>query len=106
MREYLQGRKASDTLWPGSWWRRSAEMFQRDLRDAQIEPVDEEGRVLDFHGQRTTFITSLARADVAPAKAQRLARHTDINLTMGVYTDLQLEDLHAASSEPSGTAPG
>ncbi len=96
VRQYLKTRTENGILWPGSWWRRSSKMFQRDLRDAGIEPVDKAGRVIDFHGQRTTFITSLARAGVAPATAQRLARHSDINLTMGVYTQLQAQDLHAA----------
>jgi hypothetical protein len=67
-----------------------------DLLNAGIEPEDDEGRVVDFHGQRTTFITGLARAGVAPATAQRLARHSDINLTMGVYTRLDMEDLAGA----------
>jgi hypothetical protein len=52
--------------------------------------------VLDFHGQRTTFITGLARAGVAPATAQRLARHSDINLTLGTYTRLGIDDLATA----------
>ena len=68
-------------------------MLRRDLAEAKIEPVDAEGRVVDFHGQRTTFITALARAGVLPATAQRLARHSDINLTMGAYTRLQMADM-------------
>jgi integrase len=81
---YLANRKPGDPVWPGFWWQRSAEMLRLDLLNAGIEPVDDEGRVVDFHGQRMTFITGLARAGVAPATAQRLARHSDINLTMGV----------------------
>lgn len=93
---YLADRKPGDPVWPGFWWQRSAEMLRLDLLNAGIEPRDDEGRVVDFHGQRTTFITSLARAGVAPATAQRLARHSDVNLTMGVYTRLGLEDLAGA----------
>lgn len=89
----IANRPPSELIWPGSWWRRSAEMLREDLLDAGIEPQDEEGRVVDFHGQRTTFITGLARAGVAPATAQRLARHSDINLTMGVYTRLEMDEL-------------
>lgn len=94
--EYLANRPPTLPVWPGSWWRRSAEMLRLDLSDAKIEPVDAEGRVIDFHGQRTTFITSLARAGVTPAAAQKLARHSDINLTLGVYTRLDAQDLTEA----------
>jgi len=93
---YLADRKPGDPVWPGYWWHRSAEMLRQDLLNAGIEPEDDEGRVVDFHGQRTTFITGLARAGVAPATAQRLARHSDINLTMGVYTRLGMEDMAGA----------
>ena len=93
---YLANRDPIAPLWPGAWWQRSAEMLRQDLLNAGIEPEDDEGRVVDFHGQRTTFITGLARAGVAPATAQRLARHSDINLTMGVYTRLDMQDLAGA----------
>ena len=62
MREYIAGRPPQKLLWPGGWWHRSAEMLRFDLVDAKIEPEDDTGRVVDFHGQRTTFITALARA--------------------------------------------
>lgn len=96
VQNWLHSKPDAASLWPGGWWRRSAEMLQLDLEEAGIESVDSSGRVLDFHGQRTTFITSLARAGVTPAIAQRLARHSDINLTLGAYTKLQLNDLHEA----------
>jgi integrase len=93
MREYISGRLPHSPLWPGGWWRRSAEMLRLDLLDAGIEPEDDAGRVVDFHGQRTTFISALARAGVAPAATQRLARHSDINLTLGTYTRLDVGEL-------------
>jgi len=96
MADYLVDRDPRQRIWPGSWWRRAAEMLRDDLAEAGIDPVDDEGRVLDFHGQRTTFVTSLARAGVSPATAQRLARHSDVKLTMGTYTRLEVEDLLSA----------
>jgi len=96
MREYLAGRRPEQPVWPGSWWRRSADMLRFDLAVANIEPVDAQGRVVDFHGQRMTFISALARAGVPPATVQKLARHSDVNLTMGVYTRLQIQDLAGA----------
>ena len=103
---YLAGRDPALPLWPSSWWRRSAEMLRRDLMEAGIAPVDSDGRVIDFHGQRTTFITSLARAGVVPATAQTLARHSDINLTMGTYTRLGMADLASAIESLPDLATG
>jgi integrase len=96
LQDYLANRPRDQRIWPGAWWRRSAEMLRLDLADAKIEAVDAQGLVVDFHGQRTTFITAMARAGVSPAIAQKLARHSDINLTMGTYTRLQVEDLAGA----------
>ena len=95
-RIYLQDRDPNSPVWAGGWWRRSAEMLRDDLAAAGIAAVDAEGQVLDFHGQRTTFISGLARAGVSPATAQKLARHSDINLTMGTYTRLGVQDLSTA----------
>jgi integrase len=93
---YLKGKHRSRAVWPGNWWRKSAEMFRVDLAAAGIAIIDADGRVLDFHGQRATFITGLARAGVSPTKAQKLARHSDVNLTMRTYTHLDVEDLASA----------
>jgi integrase len=94
--QYLKDKPRTTPIWPGNWWEESAEMFRTDLTAADIPIVDENGTVLDFHGQRTTFITGLARAGVSPAKAQKLARHSDVNLTMKTYTHLQVEELAGA----------
>jgi integrase len=93
---YLKNKKRSEPIWPGNWWEKSAKMFRSDLSAAGIQITDEDGKVLDFHGQRMTFISGLARAGVSPAKAQKLARHSDVNLTMRAYTHLQAEDLASA----------
>jgi site-specific recombinase XerC len=96
MAAYLADRDPQAPIWPRSWWRRSADMLRDDLMDAGIKPVDDEGRVVDFHGQRTTFITGLARVGIVPAMAQQLARHSDINLTLGTYTRLTMREMAAA----------
>jgi integrase len=99
---YLETRDQKNLIWPGSWWRRSAEMLRNDLEESGIDPIAEDGRVVDFHGQRVTFITGLARAGVHPAVAQKLARHSDVNLTLKTYTRLQLTELlNAVESLPS-----
>lgn len=68
---------------------------EHTLRSFRLDAL---GRRVDFHSLRYTFITSLALAGVHPAKAQRLARNSDINLTMGVYTSLSVDDLREAVS--------
>jgi integrase len=87
-----------ETLFGGSWAkrRRAGKILKRDLKRAGIEYRDASGRVVDFHALRYTFITSLAKRGVHPAKAQRLARHSTITLTMDVYTSLDLDDLREA----------
>ena len=53
---------------------------------------DSNGHFADFHSLRHTFITNLCRANVSPKVAQLLARHSDIRLTLNVYS-------HAAQDE-------
>lgn len=96
MKEFLDSRPTDKHVWPGSWWRRSAEMIRLDLTDAGIPVTDPDERIVDFHALRTTFITNLSRVGVAPALAQKLARHSDIKLTMGTYTQLDMAELGQA----------
>jgi integrase len=64
------------------------------------------GRYADFHSCRHLFITSLERAGVSPKMAQTLARHSDIRLTLGIYTHIELHDQTAAiESLPGPPAP-
>ena len=70
--------------------KRTAEMIRKDLERVGIPYEDEDGRVVDFHALRKTFITNLSRAGVSPKLAQTLARHSDINLTMNTYTSLKI----------------
>ncbi len=50
------------------------------------------GLFADFHANRHMFITNLSRANVSPKVAQSLARHSDIRLTMNVYTHTDLDE--------------
>lgn len=47
---------------------------------------DSDGKCADFQGLRHTFISNLSKAGVSPKTAQILARHSDISLTMNIYT--------------------
>jgi integrase len=62
----------------------------------KIDKRDARGRTLDVHALRTTFGTLLSKGGVAPRTAQAALRHADINLTMNVYTDPKLLDVHGA----------
>ena len=57
---------------------------------------------------RHALITNLEKAGVRPKVAQTLARHSDIRLTMNVYTHAELADqtaaIEAMAGPPSGTA--
>jgi len=71
--------------------------FRRDCDRAGVRwEADAQGRSLDRHALRVTFVTWLSRAGVAPRTAQMLARHTDIRLTMRNYTDPGLLDARGA----------
>jgi len=67
--------------------------FQADVKAAGIARKDAEGRVVDFHGLRHTFVTWLAVTGAHPKTAQTLARHASIETTMERYTDLTLIDM-------------
>ena len=107
-----------ESLWPGTWSKKAAEMFRRDLDEARsiwlaevekiadelqrrtessfLKPENASGEVADFHALRHTFISMLASSGVHPKIAQQLARHSTITLTMDRYSHTKLVDLNAA----------
>ncbi len=70
--------------------------LDRDLAAAGIEKKDDRGRTIDFHALRHSFGTLLSTSGVAPRTAQQAMRHSDIALTMNVYTDPRLLDVAGA----------
>ncbi|MBL8796690.1 MAG: tyrosine-type recombinase/integrase [Planctomycetia bacterium] len=92
----VQAGKAGKPLWPGAWPDLGAEMIRLDLAAAGVPYLDERGRAYDFHALRHQFISNLAAAGVHPKMAQDLARHSDIRLTMNLYTHLGANDRRAA----------
>ena len=61
-----------------------------------IDKRDDRGRTIDVHALRTSFGTLLSKGGVAPRTAQAAMRHSSIDLTMNVYTDARLLDVHGA----------
>ncbi len=74
----------------------SIRTFWADLEAAKIAREDDEGRVVDFHALRTTFVSWLAMNGAHPRVAQALARHASVETTMARYTDLALVDLRGS----------
>jgi integrase len=63
---------------------------------AGIPYEDEDGRRADLHALRHTYGTMLSNVGVSPREAMELMRHTDLRLTMKVYTDPRIFDLASA----------
>ena len=101
IRSWLES-KEPGALWPGRWWRRAADLLNVDLQAAGIAFMDSDGRFLDFHALRHTYVTNLVRAGTHPKLAQMLARHSDIRLTMQFYTHLPDGDLYKALANVFG----
>jgi hypothetical protein len=135
LRGYLASKPANKTVWPGTWADRAATMLRLDLEAARqtwlsnaqdsaerdrreasgfLVYRDDSGRVADFHSLRHSYITLLQQRGVSPKQAQELARHSDIRLTMNVYTHAGLYDLASAverlpnflsATDPTSFAP-
>ncbi len=93
IRQWMDGRDtASDRPLFDIDIRRTADMIKADLKRAEIPYIDQHGRYADFHSLRHTFVSNLGKAGVSPKMAQSLARHSDVNLTMNVYSHLELQE--------------
>jgi len=65
---------------------RMADMIRADCEVAGIDYEDSGRGKIDFHSLRHTTGTLLAASGVHPKVAQSIMRHSDINLTMSIYT--------------------
>ena len=99
LRDYLAGRPADQPVWPGTWYKKAAEMLRIDLDAAGI-PYAVEGPdgplYADFHALRHSYIALLDKSGATLKEAMQLARHSDPKLTMAVYGRAQLHDLGEA----------
>ena len=66
------------------------------LTAAGISWVDDAGRRADIHCLRHSYGTLLSKGGVSPRETMSLMRHTDLRLTMKVYTDPRIFDLSGA----------
>lgn len=86
----LRGRRPADSM-PFEWVFRgkvpSVPKLHRDLVAAGIPVTDDRGRRVDVHALRTTYGTMLSSSGVSPRVAMELMRHSDLRLTMNLYTN-------------------
>lgn len=68
-------------LFPDLEIKRTRKMMQIDLKEAGI-PMKTDVGTRCFHSLRNTYISALHDAGHSPALVQRLARHSDVRLTM------------------------
>ena len=107
--EALRRHRPADSM-PFEWVFRgkvpAVSSMHRDLLAAGIPVVDERGRKLDVHALRTTYGTMLSASGVSPRVAMELMRHSDLRLTMRVYTDAaQLPMISEVEKLPSYSLP-
>ncbi len=72
-----------------------AERIEREKSDF-LRHTDREGRVVDFHGLRHTFISRIVETGASVKTAQELARHSTPLLTIGRYAHTRREELAGA----------
>ena len=85
------------------WIANAEDDADRKLRESSdfLMYKNRDGLYADFHGLRHTFISNLGRAGVTPKTAQILARHSDIKMTLNIYTHIkQEEEMNAIYSLP------
>jgi len=85
----------NESLFPKLAKRRTWLMVKLDLKRAGIPYQTDEG-IADFHAAgRHTHITELLRNGTSLPEAMRLARHSDVKMTMR-YTHIGINDQHRA----------
>ena len=97
------GVEPTDAVFPGRLFP-THRTVNADLVACKLDREDDQGRIVDFHSLRVTFITRLSAAGVHPRTAQALARHSKLELTMKTYTDVRLLDLRGAVEAAAGAS--
>ncbi len=66
-------------------------IFHAD-RDAAEIAYEVNGRKIDFHTLRHTFVTEIVRGGATVKEAQTLARHSKPEMTIGIYSHVGIKD--------------
>jgi len=100
------GCKPTDKVFAGFNPEKGAAILRQDLETADIDYQDEAGRVADFHALRHSFITNVVKSGATVKESQTLARHSKVELTLGVYTHIGISDERRALDKmPTLTSP-
>jgi integrase len=109
LKDFLKDKMPNVKAFGGSYKQltdKTAKMIQADLKEAGIDYKDNSGRYFDFHALRRETGTLLAAAGVHPKVAQSIMRHSDINLTMSLYTHtLRGQESEAVAKLPDLSQP-
>ena len=109
LKEFFKGKMSEVKAFGGTYKKlttKTAEMLKADLADAGIDYQDEAGRYFDFHALRGETGTLLAASGVHPKVAQSIMRHSNINLTMSLYTHtLRGQESEAIAGLPDLSLP-
>lgn len=85
------------------WANLDGKLSKVGASDGAVERlVDGAGRILDFHSLRVTCATIMAQTGVSPQVAQKVMRHSAIEMTLRHYTKLDMVDLHRALGQVLG----
>ncbi len=96
----------TDKVFAGFNPQKGAAILRQDLKAAKIPYQDEAGRVADFHALRHSFITNVVKSGATVKESQVLARHSKVELTLGVYTHIGISDERRALDKmPTLTSP-
>lgn len=109
LRGFLAGKPEKRAVWPGTWYKRAAEMLRIDLEAAGIPYMVEgpEGPLFaDVHSMRHSYLSMLAMSGAHPKVMQSLARHSTIMLTLDRYSHVRLVDEAAALEALPSILPG
>ena len=91
LRTWLEGLGPEEYLFPKLGERRTWLMVKKDLQRVGIPYVTADG-IADFHAAtRHSLLTQLLRSGASLTQVSRLARHTDIKMTMR-YTHVGIEE--------------
>ena len=69
---------------------------ERRERSDFLRAVDHDGRLVDFHATRHTYVSGIVAGGASVKTAQELARHSTPVLTIGRYSHARLHDLTGA----------
>ncbi|MCB9906978.1 MAG: site-specific integrase [Planctomycetes bacterium] len=79
---------------------------------AGVEKIDADGRHLDLHAFRTTFITRLLRQGIGVVQLAKIVGHKDLGMIMRHYEDLGIDHLRQSAGaidlpkwSPDGASP-